>query len=335
MQQKLPDRLEILQLMRGFQPACVLGAAAELDLFTLLGEQSQTAGQLAEQTAAGPRAMAVLLDALAALKLLEKQGDRYSVPPPLRPLLADGTPETVLPMVRHSMNILRHWAELAGVVKTGIPATRQASIRGPEADRAAFIAAMHSISAPLADGLVAKLGKLNFRRLLDVGGASGTWTLAFLRAAPGATAVIFDLPDAIAQARERLSRDPLGNRVTLVAGDFYSDPLPAGADFAWVSAIAHQHSREHNRRLFAKVYAALQPGGQIAIRDIVMEPDRMRPADGAMFAVNMLVNTESGGTFTFAEFADDLRSAGFVEPKLPVKEEGPLAMNSVVTARKA
>ena len=102
-----------------------------------------------------------------------------------------------------------------------------------------------------------------------------------------------------------------------------------------MSAIAHQHSREHNRRLFGKVYEALQPGGQIAIRDIVMEPDRVRPAEGAMFAVNMLVNTESGGTFTFAEFAEDLQSAGFVEPKLAVKEDGPLAMNSVVTAVKA
>ena len=313
----------------------MLGAAAELDLFTILGEQSQTAGQLAEQTVAEPRAMAVLLDALAALNLLAKQGDCYTVPAPLRPLLAGDTPETVLPMVLHSMNILRCWSELAGVVKTGTPATWQASIRGADADRAAFIAAMHTISAPMADGLVAKLGKLHFRHLLDVGGASGTWTLAFLRATPAAVATIFDLPDAIDQARERLSRDPLANRVTLVAGDFYSDPLPAGADLAWVSAIAHQHSREHNRGLFGKVYEALQPGGQIAIRDIVMEPDRVRPAEGAMFAVNMLVNTASGGTFTFAEFAEDLQSAGFVEPKLLVKEAGPLAMNSVVTARKA
>ena len=148
MQAKVPDRLEILQLMRGFQPVCVLGAAAELDLFTILGEQSQTAEQLAEQTAAEPRAMTVLLDALAALNLLTKQGDRYAVPAALQPLLANDTPETVLPMVLHSMNIMRYWAELAGVVKTGSPAARHTSIRGREADRAAFIAAMHSISAP-------------------------------------------------------------------------------------------------------------------------------------------------------------------------------------------
>ena len=119
--------------------------------------------------------------------------------------------------------------------------------------------------------------------------------------------------------------------MTLVAGDFYLDELPGGADFAWVSAICHQHSRQDNRKLFAKVSRALVPGGQIAIRDLVMEPCRTKPLDGALFAINMLVNTAAGGTFTFEEYAEDLRAAGFAEPRLQVKHE---AMNSVVTARK-
>ncbi len=88
-------------------------------------------------------------------------------------------------MILHNMTVLRNWAQLAWVVKAGIPGPRQASIRGFEADRAAFIAGMHSISEPIADGLVAQLGPSAFGHLLDIGGASGTWTLAFLRAAPG------------------------------------------------------------------------------------------------------------------------------------------------------
>ena len=116
------------------------------------------------------------------MNLLEKNGDCYAVPAALRPLLIESEPHTILPMILHSMNILRHWSELAWVVKAGIPCPRHTSIRGHEADRAAFIAAMHSISGPVADGLVAELGHLPFKHLLDVGGASGTWTLAFLRA---------------------------------------------------------------------------------------------------------------------------------------------------------
>ena len=190
---------------------------------------------------------------------------------------------------------------------------------------------MHVVSGLVADELVQKLGPPKFRRLLDVGGASGTWTLAFLRAVSGATAIIFDLPDAIEQARHRLAGTEFADRVTLVAGDFYADDLPEGTDFAWVSAICHQHSRRHNRELFAKVFRALSPGGRIALRDVVMEPSRTSPREGALFAVNMLVNTDSGGTFTFNEYADDLQSAGFANPQLQVKHE---AMNSVVVAEK-
>ena len=256
----------------------------------------------------------MLLDAVAALDLLEKRQDRYSVPPELRGWLVEGDPQSVLPMLQHAANLVRGWSQLAWTVEAGVPAPRQASIRGAAADRASFIAAMHAISGPMADDLVAQLGPPKFRHLLDVGGASGTWTLAFLRAVPGATATIFDLPDAIEQARQRLAGTEFDRRVTLVAGDFYLDEFPSGADFAWVSAICHQHSRRHNRDLFAKVYKALAPGGRIAIRDIVMEPDRVGPREGALFAINMLVNTDSGGTFTLAEYAEDLHAAGF-EPR--------------------
>jgi SAM-dependent methyltransferase len=234
-------------------------------------------------------------------------------------------------MLQHSMSILRAWSQLAWVAKAGIPTPKTSSIRGPEADRASFIAAMHSVSGPMADGLVAQLGSLKFRHLLDVGGASGTWTLAFLRARPGTTATIFDLPDAITQARQRLASTEFADRVTLVPGDFYRDDLPGGADLAWVSAICHQHSRQHNRELFAKVHKALPPGGRIVIRDVVMEPSRTEPLQGALFAINMLVNTASGDTFTFQEYAEDLQSSGFRNAQLVVKHE---VMNSVIVAKK-
>jgi hypothetical protein len=326
------NRQQILDLMGSFRPACVIGAAAELDLWTVLGGQSLTAEQMAENLRCDPRATAMLLDAVAAIGLLEKRDGLYSVSPKLRGWLVEGSPETLLPMLQHSMCILRGWSQLAWVTKAGMPPPRQPSIRGPAADRASFIAAMHAVSGPMADDLVRRLGPPKFRHLLDVGGASGTWTLAFLRAVPAATATIFDLPDAIEQARGRLAGSEFAGRVTLAAGDFYADNLPTGTDFAWVSAICHQHSRRHNRELFVKVQKALVPGGRIALRDVVMEPCRTRPTDGALFAINMLVNTESGGTFTFEEYAEDLRAAGFADPQLAVKHE---AMNSVIVASKA
>ena len=329
--QTFPTRDQIHEMSSGFMPACVVAAAADLDVFTVLGDARMSAAELTEKLDSDLRATAMLLDAVAALGLLEKRDERYSVPAELRPLLTAGSPQTILPMLQHRSNILRAWSQLAWVTQAGIPCPSQASVRGWEADRAAFVAAMHSVSGPLADDLVARLGPPRFKHLLDVGGASGTWTMAFLRAVAGARATLFDLPDAVAQARQRFAQTDLDDRVDFVAGDFYTDALPAGADFAWVSAICHQHSRRHSRALFAKVHGALVPGGRIAVRDLVMEPCRTRPVAGALFAINMLVNTDSGGTFTFDEYAEDLEAAGFRDPEWGVKTDD---MSSVVVARK-
>lgn len=332
MERAVIDENRLNEMGSAFMPGCVLGAAAELDLFRVLDKASLDAHELAERLKCDYRATATLLDALAAIGVLAKRGQLYSIPEALRPLLDRESPRCILSGVLHRMNMLRRWSQLARVVRSGKPTTPEPSIRGAEADRAAFVEAMHAFSLPAADQLIAKLGPPRFTHLLDVGGASGTWTMAFLRAVPGSKATLFDLPDAVEQARRRFAGGPFADRMTFVPGDFYVDDLPRGADFAWVSAILHQDGRQQNRRLLAKVHAALTPGGRVAIRDVVMKPSRVEPPLGALFAINMLVATDSGGTFTFDEFAEDLQAAGFVEPILAIEDSG---MNSVVVATKA
>jgi hypothetical protein len=178
---------------------------------------------------------------------------------------------------------------------------------------------------------VKSLGPLQFTHLLDIGGASGTWTTRFLQLYPGAQATIFDLPEVIPMAAGAPAAPGMADRIRLVAGDYNGDDLPPGADLAWVSAIVHQNSRDQNRALFRKVFAALVPGGQILIRDIVMDESRTYPVAGVFFAVNMLVATPGGGTFTFNELGEDLSSAGFTDIRLLRKGE---IMDSVVSARK-
>lgn len=324
------DRL--LETVRGFQAACVIAAAAELDVFSSLSGEPASADVLAGRIGSDPRATAILLDALAALELLAKQGDTYRVPPEVADMLTETSPTNVLSAVRHQANCLRRWAQLARVVKTGLPAERPPSIRGEAGDCEAFIGAMDNFAASVAPQLIERLSPLTFQRLLDIGGASGTWTIAFLRAVPDATAVLFDLPQVIPLARQRLTRAGLIDRVTLVPGDFYTDPLPGGADFTWLSAIVHQNSRQENRDLYAKIHAALTAGGVLAIRDVVMDALHTQPVGGALFAVNMLVATKGGGTFTFDELREDLTSAGFSNIRLAHRDE---YMNSLIVARKS
>jgi precorrin-6B methylase 2 len=321
----------LFETVRGFQAACVIVAAAELDLFTSLAGRPASAATLAGRIQADTRATAVLLDALAALELLRKEGDRYEVPADVAELLTEDSPTNVLPGVRHQGNCLRRWAQLARVVKAGRPAEREPSIRGEAGDCESFIGAMNNFTEAVAPQVIERLSPLRFERLLDIGGASGTWTIAFLRAVPDATAVLFDLPAVIPLARERLTRAGLIDRVTLVPGDFTTDALPGGADFAWLSAIVHQNSRAQNRALYAKIRSALAPAGALVIRDFVMNDSRTQPPAGALFAVNMLVGTEGGGTFTFADFEEDLKAAGFAAVGLLYHDD---TMNSLVRARK-
>lgn len=322
---------EILELARSYQPACVLAAAAELELFDALRAGGATAKETAARLRCDDRAITILLDALVALDLIRKTGERYTLSEEVTPLLQSEGSASVLAMVRHQANCLRRWAQLARTVRTGQAAGREPSIGGEEADMQSFIGAMHVVSAPIADDVVRHLTPLSWNSILDVGGASGTWTAALLRARPGSTAILFDLPEVIPLARSRMAEMGLADRVRLVAGNYLEDELPGGADLAWISAIIHQNSRAENRRLFAAALHALRPGGHVAIRDIVMEPSRTSPTAGALFAVNMLVNTAGGGTYTLEEMRADLESAGFVEVRCARGDQG---MNSLVTAMK-
>lgn len=327
----LPEKKWILDLTDGFRPTAVVGAAAELGLFDLIGEDGASAEELAAKAGCSKRGIMTLADALAALRVLEKRDGRYFVPTALRPVLTESGPHTAIPMLRHRMAILRNWAQLAWTVKAGFPAPKTSGILGPEGELQAFVLAMDVVSREVADDLVRQLQPLQFHTLLDVGAGPGTWAFAFLRAVPKARAILFDLPHAIALARQKAEEAGLAERIEFVAGNFYKDELPTGADFAWVSAIAHQNSREQNRELFRKVHRALVPGGLIGIRDIVMEEDRTAPLDGALFAVNMLVNTPAGGTYTLTEYQEDLLAVGFSEPHLRIRSEG---MNSVILAHR-
>ncbi len=305
------SRESLAALARGFMESRVFLTAAELDLFTLLAGRPLSLEEAAAARNADPRALAILLDALAATGLLEKEDGRWRTPEPLVPLLSSRGEGSLLPLALHSVSLWDRWSRLTEVVAGSRPGAGD-----PDARTRAFIGAMHAIAAPQADAIVAAVAPGAARRLLDVGGGPATYTLAFLRAVPGMTATLFDLPPVVELARENVAAAGLAGRVTLVAGDLRTDALPGGHDLAFVSAIVHMLGPSGNVDLFRKVHDALVPGGRVVIRDHVMSPDRTAPRAGALFAVNMLVGTEEGSTFTLEEIGSWLREAGFERPRL-------------------
>lgn len=314
---------DLLARARGFMESRILLSGAELDLFTLLAPAPLAAEEVWQRLGARAqtrRALTTLLDALAALGLLDKQEGRYRTAADAAPLAADAT-GSVLPMVLHAAGLWRTWNELTSIVReSGAPARTSSERRDPQ-DLAAFIGAMHVVGRPVAARIAAKVDPGKARALLDVGGATGTYSEAFLAASPALRATIFDLPPVVELARARLERAGLLDRVTLVAGDYHADPLPVGHDLALLSAVIHSNSPEQNLALYRRVHDALEPGGRIVIRDHVMEPERTSPRAGAIFAINMLVGTAGGGTYTYGEIRDGLEQAGFFRVRLLQKGE--------------
>ena len=305
----------IFGIARSFMECRLLLTGVELNLFSLVASAPLSAEEIAGKVKGDLRATMILLDALSALGFLEKKDNHYRTAPSLVPLLSDSEPTSILPGLQHSAHLWQTWSQLTDIVHRGGPARRGDTVFA-DGRLSAFIGAMHVGAAGAADGIVAAISPGPAKALIDIGGGSGTYTIAFLKASPEMKATLFDLPPVVEMAQKRFSEAGLLDRVKLVPGDFYKDTLPSGHDLALLSAIIHQNSPEQNRALYQNIFQALVSGGRIIIRDHVMESDRTKPVSGAIFAVNMLVNTPGGGTYTLEEIREGLTKAGFERVKL-------------------
>jgi predicted O-methyltransferase YrrM len=320
----------VLEKVSGFMQSRIILTGAELDLFTLIHRGVDTAEALARKKRLNKRALTRLLDALTVQGFILKENNRYQLSPEGFFLSSDH-PETLLPMALHMNELWENWSRLTDAVKLGKnPDWALPSLKSDKS-RNAFIGAMHVVGRRLSAEIGEALDLSPYRKLLDIGGASGTYTIAFLEKNPNMKAVIFDLKSVIPFAKERLNEAGITHRVELAAGDFYTDELPEGCDLALLSAIIHQNNPAQNLNLYQKIYKALLPGGTLMIRDHIMDESRTQPPGGAIFAINMLVATDGGDTYTFREVKDTLEQAGFEEIR---QIRRGLNMDCIVTARK-
>jgi acetylserotonin N-methyltransferase len=148
-----------------------------------------------------------------------------------------------------------------------------------------------------------------FRRLADLGGATGHLAVAACRRYPGLRAVVFDLPGVLPLARELVAASGLGDRVELVTGDFFADPLPE-ADLYALGRILHDWAEDKVRLLLRAVHRRLPAGGALLIAEKLLDDDRAGPPWALLQSLNMLVCTE-GKERTLSEYEALLREAGF------------------------
>ncbi len=301
-------------LSRSFQQSRVFLTAFELGIFTVLGEEEKTSGQVAEATGADPRAVDRLLNALCVTGAIKKKHGRFLNSDAAGQYLAEGKPGYQAGIM-HSVNLWNSWTNLTESIKTG------GSVKiDPVAERddkwfKPFIAAMHNRAFMEAPSLVKQIDLAGVKKVLDVGGGSGAYSMAFVKAGDDIRSTVFDLPNVVKMTEDYVRKEGLEEKIDTVPGDYNKDEFPSGYDMAFLSAIIHINSPEQNIALIKRVSRALNAGGRIVISDFIMDDDRTSPAFGAFFALNMLVNTDSGDTYTGSEIKDWFNQAGieFIE----------------------
>lgn len=307
--QNLLKQEGIKEIAGGFQQSKILLTAFELGVFTALGNKSKTAAEIAKDLKTKERSTDRLMNALCAIGLLKKNKGRFLNTPLALRFLVKGRPDYMAGLM-HVVHLWDNWSTLTQAVRHG------KSVLAPSLNKRAkkwvtpFIAAMHERARQQSGLVVSLLNLSGVSKVLDVGGGSGEFAMAFVRAKKGISATVFDLPKVVPLTRNYIKQEKLSGKVKAISGDYLTDDLGSGFDLIFLSAIIHSNSPTQNRALIHKCARALNLKGQVVVQDFIMDKDRTHPVFGALFALNMLVATESGDTYTENEVKGWMKEAG-------------------------
>ena len=299
--QRAKQAQEFAQISGGFRATRVVLTANNLRIFEQIGKGA-TAAELAKDLRTDPRATEILLDAVTAIGLLRKLRGIYRLTAMAKQFLLPESPWYQGDMLRHLDTLWKNWSGLDEVVRTGMPN------RSGGRHHDVFIRAMHNNAVLRVESVLKALDLRGVKRALDLGGGPGTYGIALAKR--GIEVTLFDLPNTVEIAHEMIRRSGVKN-VTFRGGDFHFDDFGSGYDLALLSQVLHSHSPLENLALLGKVFDALAPKGTIAIHEFTLAEDHASPVPGALFSVNMLVNTAEGRSYSPGEMSGWLSKVGF------------------------
>lgn len=301
---------EIFQLGYYWETKILL-TAVKLELFTVLADGQLAGADVAARLQADERIVTMLLNALVAMRVLTKVDKDYANSPVARAHLVKGRPGYVGHLLSLHEAEWNNWGKLADAVRTGrSPATQHVFRTDPELG-ANVLTVLDRIGQQSSPALARRLRLEGARTMLDVGGGAGTSAIAFCQAYPDLHATVFDLPDTLRTASRVVAESGLGERITLLPGDFNRDALGETYDVILMSDILHYQDDRENAALVSKCFAHLRGGGRLIVKDRFLSEDGTSPAWVTAFALHIFVNTERGRCYTVSEATRWMQLAGF------------------------
>ena len=306
----------IMQFTFGFAPPLIIEAAIRHRVFDVLDQGAKIIEELCAETQTSPRGLRALLNALVGLELLAKDDEaRYALTPESAAFLVRGKPAFHGAFfLLTSGPMLSEWAKLNDIVRSGRPEKHI----NREQDGVAFFRQFVEDIFPIHYAAAQRLSEaLEVSKaaaplsVLDLAAGSGVWSIALALRSPRVRVTAVDWPGVIPITQKVTARFGVADRFRFVAGDLLEADFGGGHAIATAGHILHSEGEARSRLLLEKTFDALAPGGTLAIAEILVDANRTAPLPALMFAVNMLVNSDQGDTFSLEEISGWLRDAGF------------------------
>ncbi len=298
-------------LIMSFQKSRIILTAYELDIFSAIGLEGADANIVANRAGTNVKATERLMNALCAIGLLQKGGNKFFNTNFSNKYLVKDSVDYISGLI-HMSSLWERWGNLTEVVKSG-KAVIDINIRREKEWTEAFIAAMHDRAKMNALDLVSMIDLSGVSSVLDLGAGSGDYAIAFVRAKEGISVTAFDLPHVISLTKKYVKKENLSDKMLFLEGDYLVDDIGKEYDLIFLSQIIHSNSLTDNQKLIRKCVGALNAGGRIVVQDFIIDESRTEPVQAALFSINMLVGTEAGDTYTENEVSGWLREAGLTK----------------------
>ncbi|MHC4477785.1 MAG: methyltransferase [Planctomycetota bacterium] len=293
----------------GYRATRVLQVANSLGVFTALAGRQMSAEQISRQCRSKRQLTDKLLIACAAMGLLKKRQDQYENTELAETYLVQGARLYQGDIIAHSGAVWDFWSDLEGQIRTqAVPEDRQAE------QHRNFIMGMDNIALAGRGQLFLDHVDLSGRkRLFDVGGGPGSYSIAACKRYPQLSAVVFDLPETIEIAQEVIAREDMQDRVGVVAGDWSKGAFGRDNDVVLLSNVLHGPGSDAEMKL-NKAYESMVPGGLLAVQEFLLNDEKTGPLIPALF--NIMV-----GAYSQAELACEIENAGFAQPGIVATSE--------------
>lgn len=301
-----------LEISGSYWAGCTLHSAVKLGIFTALDGEQSDLKDIARKINADPRGLGMLLNALAAMKLISKVGEKYSSTPFSQKFLSKNSRQYIGYMIMHHHYLMDAWSHLADAVASGAPVTGR-ELRSDEGQLESFLMGMFNLANNIAPKVAEQIDLSNCTHLLDLGGGPGTYAIYFCKKYPHLKATVYDLPSTRPFAEKTIREFNLADRIQFVEGDFLQDKIDGSYDVVWLSHILHAEGPEDCLTILQKATAAMEQGGLILIHDFILSDTMDSPEFPAIFSLNMLINTPTGQSYSEKQIMEMLSDAGAQE----------------------